>query len=196
MLNQKGPVSDMDSNGIIDIMNTCFMVCLAFAILFLVISIILFFLFDIRTIFNIKTGRAQAKTVKEMQVANASTGRLRVGGKTQTSKLTKEQKNKNRAPAVISPSQAAVQQNFQTSYTDNAGSAETELLQQDAGETEILNKTALQSSDIGNTPISLVPGAETSVLNQSQYNDIDNAKDIHFVITKKIICIHTDEIIN
>lgn len=170
------------------------MVCLAFTILFFVISVILFFLFDIRTIFSVKTGRAQAKTVKEMQAANASTGRLRVGGKTQTSKLSKEQRNKKKVPAVIPPQQTAAQQPSYNSYTQQTGSAETELLHQNLEENKepAQNEAAFESADGGNMPMPFVPVAETSVLNQRQF---DETTDIHFVLTKKVVLIHTEEMI-
>ena len=54
---------------LISIFRICFYVCLAFTILFFIISVVLFFLFDIKTIFNIRTGRAKQKTIKEMQAA-------------------------------------------------------------------------------------------------------------------------------
>ena len=72
----------------IGVLSTLFWICLSFTILFFIISVILFFVFDIRTIFNFRTGRARAKAVKEMSAANENTGRLRIDGKTQTSKLS------------------------------------------------------------------------------------------------------------
>lgn len=182
-------------NTVISVLSTCFMVCLAFTILFFAISVILFFLFDIRTIFNVKTGRAQAKTVKEMQTANASTGRLRVGGKTQTSKLTKEQRNKTKVPTVIPPQHTGEQQLSMNSYTQQSGSAETELLHQNVEENRepAKNETFFQPADTGNIPMQFIPEAETSVLNQRQ---LDETKDIHFVVKKKILLIHTDEVIS
>jgi hypothetical protein len=181
----------MDS--IIGVLNTCFMVCLAFTILFFVISVVLFFLFDIRTIFNIKTGRAQAKTVKEMQTANASTGRLRVGGKTQTTKLSKEEKYKKKAPAVAPPPQPAQQDNNYNSNESSYDSAATAVLSQNAAATEILaqnDETQLLQNN------SNLEASETSVLSTNQINPTDAAKQINFVITKKILCIHTDEVID
>ena len=86
---------------LISIFRICFYVCLAFTILFFIISVVLFFLFDIKTIFNIRTGRAKQKTIKEMQAANNSTGRLRVDGKTLTSQLSKNDK-KNIKKKILS----------------------------------------------------------------------------------------------
>lgn len=182
-------------NGVIDIINTCFMVCMAFTILFFIISIILFFLFNIRTIFNVKTGRAQAKTVKEMQLANTSTGRLRVGGKTQTTKLSKEQRNKKKVPAIMPPPQTIPSQLVPDSYTVQGGSDETELLSQNHGQSGEFgyNEDYLQMNGRTKMPSEVIPEAETSVLNQIPYDD---TRDIHFVITKRIVCVHTDEVIN
>ena len=54
----------------LSVLNTAFVICLAMTILFFVVSVILFFLFDIKTIYMIRSGRAQAKTVKEMEEIN------------------------------------------------------------------------------------------------------------------------------
>ena len=48
----------------LSILQTCFSVCVAFCILFFIITVVLFFLFDIRTIFNIRTGRAKRQRRK------------------------------------------------------------------------------------------------------------------------------------
>lgn len=164
--------------SIINLMNTCFMVCLVFTILFFAISVLLFFVFDIRTIFSIKTGRAQAKTIKEMSKANASTGRLRVDGKTQTSKLSKEEISKGRAPAVIPPTQPELQNEYM-------GNSETSLLDNGA-QSGMQNTTLLQP-------------AETSVLNQTMTNDLpadetfdESARKINFRVVKDIMLVHTD----
>ncbi|MBQ6181467.1 MAG: hypothetical protein IJK31_07240 [Ruminococcus sp.] len=53
-----------------------FIICIAFAILFFIISVILFFVFHIKDIFDIKTGRAQKRKIDEMEKENALTGRL------------------------------------------------------------------------------------------------------------------------
>lgn len=82
----------MNGTGAISSLQTCFVICLALAIAFFVISVIMFFAFNIRLIFNIRTGRAKKKTVEEMQKANSETGRLRANGKTLTSKLDKQSK--------------------------------------------------------------------------------------------------------
>lgn len=66
----------MNSDNLIQIFHIGFIICLAFCIMFLVISVLLFFIFDIKTIFSIRTGRAQKKKISEMAEQNALTGRL------------------------------------------------------------------------------------------------------------------------
>ena len=180
----------MDAS-VIEILNTLFWVCLSGAVLFFVISVVLFFVFDIRTIFNIKTGRAQAKTVKEMKAANESTGRLRVAGKTQTSKLTKEQVAESRVPAVTPPDNATQNQYY------NMGASETEALER---ETEILHQgedeTSLLSPEQPDGNYS-----ETSVLSEvgsvNNYGPVidENEARVDFRVIKNILLVHTNEII-
>ena len=61
----------------IDTFHTLFYVCLGLCIVFLILSAIFFFKFDIRNIFNTKTGRSVRKTVQSMEEKNARTGSLR-----------------------------------------------------------------------------------------------------------------------
>ncbi len=60
-----------------DFFQTGYRVCFGIAIAALIIALILFFLFDIRTIFMIRTGRAQRRKVQEMEERNQRTGKLR-----------------------------------------------------------------------------------------------------------------------
>ncbi len=176
---------------LISIFRICFYICLAFTILFFIISVVLFFLFDIKTIFNIRTGRAKQKTIKEMQAANNSTGRLRVDGKTLTSQLSKNDKKniKKRENIIVPPQTEPVKEQYvnqsKTPYGD--GSENTTVLQPQAD---------IQSYD---------PGAQTTQqLSESDMNNIgydnsfayDNVKNVNFQIVKKLVVIHTDEIIN
>ena len=61
----------------INMFHTLFYVCLGLCIVFLILSVTFFFKFDIRNIFNAKTGRSVRKTVQSMEEKNARTGSLR-----------------------------------------------------------------------------------------------------------------------
>lgn len=166
-------------NDVINVLQTCQHIAIAFLILFFIISVVLFFLFDIRKIFNIRSGRAKAKTVSEMAKANAETGRLRVGGKTVTSELSNDEKKKikkhKHVNPVVMPSQMPVNetinnQNMQIppAYSYEPESIPTEKLVADEG------------------------SESTTVLN----NNVPDYPASKFVIIKKIVSVNTDETIN
>lgn len=52
-------------------------ICFIAAALALVLAVVMFFLFDIRNIFLIETGRAKSKAIQEMNERNQRTGKLR-----------------------------------------------------------------------------------------------------------------------
>ncbi len=189
-------------SGVISVLKTCFVVCLTVTILFFVINVVLFFVFDIRTLFNIRTGRAKRKTIKEMQAANDSTGRLRVGGKTLTAQLD--------LPPQQPVSQTPKQQNTKKKSVFSTmpppepiklpeGSNTTTVLQYEAAQTETLRKAqdVITSYDPGNTPTSQLTQeqrqASASQYQQNYGEDYGENKDIHFTITKYLVYIHTEE---
>lgn len=190
----------------LSVLNTAFVICLAMTILFFVVSVILFFLFDIKTIYMIRSGRAQAKTVKEMEEINSSTGRLRGTAK----QTDKDRKKKSRnAPVVQTPTESQVQPD-PAEYADG-----TEVLDYESETTEKLSGSANAQSrnvpvfdDSSQTTI-LAQEAETSVLNiesettvLSQQTQPQPSSDYgtevvatFFDVVKKIIISDTDEVI-
>lgn len=193
----------MDANLTIDVLDTCFKVCLSFTIFFIILSVALFFIFDIKTIFSIRTGSAKRKTIKEMQVANDTTGRLRVGNKTLTSKLPKGETGRTRGPVIVPPKHTKTD-----NYSNTEASNETEVLQENPTELLQDNPTEVLNEQFAQTEVLSEQFDRTEVLSQKQqYDEItvqttvawDNAdneaviKEIAFEIVKKEMFIHTDE---
>lgn len=190
----------------ISIFHIGFVICLSGAILFFVISAVLFFVFDIRTIFAIRSGRAQAKTVKEMEMVNSSTGRLRPGKKNssrESSQKKNTKKQERRAPAVQPPviqppvavNPAAQAQDAAADYEEgvteklapdaapnNAVGTDETVLLSEVGETAVLSTT----DDYAAPP---VPQAAAAPV-------VQNNAPVYFEIVKKIICLDTDEVIS
>lgn len=200
----------VEANDLINIFQTCFQVCLAFTVLFFIITVILFFLFDIRTIFNIRTGRAKNKTIKEMQQANNKTGRLRVGGKTLTSKLEKAKKGIPKDTVFTPPPHKQLNNNYSQPTYDNSGAPtdvlsdnnpNTEVLREDFAQTELLsqnNSITVENYSSGGNPTTQLSQTDTvgaSVNTDNNFSGLSSA-DIHFCVTKNICIIHTDEVIN
>lgn len=63
----------MQSEQIINILHIGFIICLVLTILFAALSVFFFFQFKIRDVFNAITGRAQRKSVQQMEEENAKT---------------------------------------------------------------------------------------------------------------------------
>ncbi len=170
----------------ISILQTGFIICLAFAIVFFIISVVLFFVFNIRLIFNIRTGRAKKKTIEEMQKANSETGRLRAKGKSLTSKLGSDTPPESQFSG------------FQKNYTSSSGSgSET---------TSSLENVMENTSYSVNVPSYKYANenesefAETSLLNEADISSettllSDENDSTGFKILQRMIFIHTDEII-
>ena len=69
----------MDANlqQTISMYHTGFLICLALAVCFLIVSVILFIVFNIPKIITNRTGRAMRKSMKAIEEKNARTGQLR-----------------------------------------------------------------------------------------------------------------------
>lgn len=185
----------------ISIFHTGFVICLAGAILFLVITAVLFFVFDIKTIYAIRSGRAQAKTVKEMELTNSSTGRLRTAKKPRASaqsdkkKTSMKKSSSNRPPAVQPPVKASVPPTVQDAYSDDSQSV-TEKLSPDThseNESDAENTVLLSQA---NTVPAPEQSSETVVLNSGgEQTARQSSAPVHFEIVKKIMRLDTDEVI-
>lgn len=89
--------------GNISFFHTAFSVCVAFSILFFVVSVALFFVFDIKNIFDMRTGRAEKQKIREMEEENALTGRLiNPNAKIEKAKQKAKNKSKNKTPSAFS----------------------------------------------------------------------------------------------
>lgn len=67
----------METEQLIGLYHTGFIVCLILTILFVALSVLLFFKLRIRDVFNFMTGRAEKMTIRRMEEENAKTGKLR-----------------------------------------------------------------------------------------------------------------------
>lgn len=66
-----------DTEQLISLFHTGFIICLVLTILFVALSIFLFFFLRIRNVFDNMTGRAEKRTIRMMEEENAKTGKLR-----------------------------------------------------------------------------------------------------------------------
>ena len=171
----------MQSEQIINILHIGFIICLVLTILFAALSVFFFFQFKIRDVFNAITGRAQRKSVQQMEEENAKTGKLRQDYYSTPTSSDLYTTPSGRIPPVMSAQQAAGGQADGAAYTeqvyhsadpegrehtmqlhtaqqvasDNGGSEATTLLNSGSEETTLLNsgseETTLLNSRNGGT---------------------------------------------
>ena len=165
----------------IDTFHTLFDVCLGLCIAFLILSVIFFFKFDIRNIFNTKTGRSVRKTVQSMEEKNARTGSLRrPAGRGYTGTLARS--GGIGRTGGLSPSK-------RLGKVRNVDM--NELIQPPSRPTEALG-TEQQSASSMETQV-LSPEDLASTLEQIQ-KEADQSHGM-FRIEKYIMLIHTDEVV-
>lgn len=154
-------------------LNTLFYVFLALTIVFFLISVLLFFLFDIRRVFMIRTGRAARRDIKKIQDESFQTGRLSRNSSANSlyngsgSLTESDELQKTEEVSTVSGNAASGMSN----NASDMGTNETTVLQPE-----------------GTTVLS---PEETTVLNSS----VSDVKIGKFLITRKEINIHTDEVI-
>ncbi|HIX36606.1 MAG TPA: hypothetical protein H9738_01870 [Candidatus Blautia pullistercoris] len=165
----------------IDTFHTLFYVCLGLCIAFLILSVIFFFKFDIRNIFNTKTGRSVRKTVQSMEEKNARTGSLRrPAGRGYTGTLARS--GGIGRTGGLSPSK-------RLGKVRNVDM--NDLIQPPSRPTEALG-TEQQSASSMETQV-LSPEDLASTLEQIQ-KEADQSHGM-FRIEKYIMLIHTDEVV-
>ena len=108
----------MQSEQIINILHFGFIICLVLTILFAALSVFFFFQFKIRDVFNAITGRAQRKSVQQMEEENAKTGKLRQDYYSTPTSSDLYTTPSGRIPPVMSAQQAAGGQADGAAYTE------------------------------------------------------------------------------
>lgn len=205
----------LEMNQMISIYQIAFKVCLVLTILFFALAAFMFFKFDIRKIFDAKTGRGARKSIQKMEEINAKTGKLRAD---MVARKPMELRKENGSSHI----QETINQ-----YTDSlnvetsTGSQETEKLIQDSGsmETSVLNQGGEETTLLQNTE-PLTPTGKEGSAQTEMLSDITNDEYMpettllgisttplteklprremsgKFEIIKEVMWVHTKEILN
>ena len=200
----------------ISLYHTLFLIFLVLTVIFALLSILLFFTFRIRQVFDFLTGRGEKRTIRQMEEENAKTGKLRqeyagintssdlyrtpsgsipptlypTTGKMYTGTEPTEQTSSSQHQEHMADSRMSLDGSAPTDMLGGQaeGSEETTLLHKNEGdeETTLLNKN--DSSEVQDSE------SKTVVLNQEMLAAAAMAKAVgRFEIIKESIWIHTDE---
>lgn len=147
-------------------------VCLILGMIFLGLTIFLFFKFKIKSILDIKTGRSQKKTIEKMEQMNALTGKLRQDMVPHTSpNLASEERVTYPKTA---PNLQVTNQDYTTPLEQNTGvQGEDESIQ----ETTLLNDVS-----------------QTTVLSE-EIQSVCKELPGMFEIKKELLWVHTQEML-
>ena len=203
-----------ETEQLISLYHTAIIVFLILTIVFALISVLIFFQFRIKDVYDFKTGRGQKRTIRQMEEENAKTGKLRqeyasantssdlyrtpsgeippvIYPKTEqmnTGTEPTEQTYMPSRPAHMPDSRTSLDGRDQTEALDNLaeGSEETTLLRENEGSEE----TTLLG---GNSEPAYSSESETVVLNQDMLAAAMAKSVGRFEIVKESMWIHTDE---
>lgn len=210
----------MDASQTIELCKNLFYVFAGIAAASFLLSVFLFFKFDIPYTYSMLTGKAKKRTIEQMEKQKFQTGKLRMNYPTGNTGETTKKRGKTGttktgmtgqagyasvpapAPARVAPEHTAPAAEYQ---------AETQVLQVDAPETQLLQpdlpETELLRSDTQETQVTNQEEGITMILTKSQESpcteDLSKTTilrpepeyDFLFRITEETISINTNELI-
>lgn len=184
----------------IEIYQTAFTVCLVLGIVFLLITIFLFFKFNIRKIIDMKTGRGAKRTIQKMEEINARTGKLRQDMVPHTPLSLKPEERITYPVTSANPTTPGPAQNAGQPGTAGSsgygfagcGQSGNTMEMDGSGATEMLVDAGSQETTV------LYQTSETTVLSENMTREIQQRKPElpgAFKIEKEVIWVHTKEVL-
>lgn len=175
---------------LIDLYHNAFVISLVLGLIFLALTVFLFFKFKIKKIIDMKTGRIEKQTIQRMEEVNALTGKLR--HEPAPSREVKPAPEGRIQYPKTSPNLQVENQDYTTPL--NGGSQETTLLN-DSSETTLLSQEA------ETTVLSQV--AQATAANPNGYTtELSYATQVPekklpgtFKIEKELLWVHTEEVL-
>lgn len=178
----------------INLYHTGYQICLVCSIIFLILTIFLFFRFNIPKIISDKTGRALKKSMKDIEAKNARTGTLRTGslsGKTKKGGQAMQQQTYAAQQPYAEPQptyQSQVATPPVSRVTPPPPAAATDIL---VAGTDLLGASSGMAAVSSGASTLEMTGCGTDTADQVPKKDLP----LGFHITKRIILIHSNEII-
>lgn len=167
-----------ETEQLITLYHTGFIIFLILTVLFAALSVLLFFLFKIRRVFDYLTGRAEKRTIRQMEEENAQTGKLRQDTYIPESTGDLYTTPSGSIPPVIYPPTGEVATGGEPTEKMHAGVSrkdeKTELLPEGSEETTLLNGGSEETTLLnGNAD------EKTEILNNSGSADNDAAAPMY-----------------
>lgn len=178
-----------ETEQLITLYHTGFIIFLILTILFAALSVLLFFLFKIRRVFDYLTGRAEKRTIRQMEEENAQTGKLRQDTYIPESTGDLYTTPSGSIPPVIYPPTGEVATGGEPTEKMHTGVSrkdeKTELLPEGSEETTLLQGDGSEETTLlngGSEETTLLNGnadEKTELLNNGGSSDSDAAAPMY-----------------
>lgn len=174
-----------NTEQLIAIYHTGFIVCAVLFVVGILLAVAFFFMFDIRNIFLIRTGRAKQQAIEEMEERNLKTGKL----STAPSKLASGQTGKKKKTGPIGKNNPE-----STVRSENTTASAGAVSAGQASETSVLQNpqaTSPAAPQYNQDPL------ETVMLSEQDSGavSVNTSPTFRFTVTERTIIIHTTETI-
>lgn len=188
-----------NTEQMIKLYHTLFIASTVLFFIGLLLAIIFFFMFDIRNVFLIRTGRAKQKTIEEMQARNLKTGKLSTDTPYTDSGELKKKEEKKKTGAFRTGSFRIPERRKVT--IEPPKEASKQPVPQPApslGETVLLNDSPVEvgaeANGIRGSAGPFIDPMSTEVLNSdTAAGPVVSKNGFRFTITERTIVIHTSE---
>ena len=176
------------AENMVSIYKTISIVGYSLAAVCLVLSIAIFFLYDIRGVYSFLTGKKQQKGISEM--------RNRQGEKRKPKPLPPSESFEIKPPQPIIPPEEnkAEEKKEDTPPVSETAPLSAETPKEETvyeGETDVLSQNDIQQQEYKASE----EANNTTVLIEDDNNDDDNVKNRSFILVKYEMVIHSDEIL-
>lgn len=179
-----------DIAGKIQLYHSLYLGCLCLAFLCLILAVVLFFVLDIRSVLGYLTGRQAKKKIRELEAANAVSGRLSARERSAMQYVAQDMKTDMGVRQKAAPGARKVENVVEESSPPREVSAEEPLPAAPMSPamapkiTENAQETSLQQGDT-----ELIANGSTAVLESS------SVPRGRFSVERELILIHTEEVI-
>lgn len=180
-----------DIAGKIQLYHNIFTVCLVLSLVCLVLAVALFFVLDIRSVLGYLTGRQRRRKVKEMEAANAVSGRL-MREQSSMQHVAQEMKEEMGVRQIQTPGARKVEKVVEELPVSEVQQEK----QQEAPVQEKRQPSPAELQEMRRTEP--VRETETTLLKEDGSTEVlyeSTAPQGTFTIEREIILIHTEEVI-
>ena len=185
-----------NTERLISIYHTGFIVCAILLVVGIALAVLFFFMFDIRNVYMIRTGRAKQKTIEEMQARNLKTGKLSTSAPyTDSGELRKKDEKRKTGAFKTGAFRLPERRKATVEPPKESPKQPQPAPSSSPGETVLLNEAPAGAGAVRSAPDPNFDPLATEVLSTDKQaaEPAVSKTGFRFTITERTIVIHTSE---